>query len=185
MSTLKKSRKDLLKDLIFIFIGIAIALTLHQLGVIDSIARFAGGSILSILVVGLFFTSTFTIAPAAVALIHLSNYAPLSEIVLFGAIGAMIGDSIMFFFIRDRFADDIINSIRPSIKKHIAHSFHFGFLKWISPLVGALIIASPIPDEIGLGLMGISKVRTVVLLPVAFVMNALGVYMTVYVSNLI
>ena len=73
--------------------------------------------------------------------------------------GAMLGDLIIFFFIRDRFADDIIHSMKPSVSRHVLNSFHLGFLKWISPILGALIIASPLPDEFGLTLLGLSKTR--------------------------
>jgi hypothetical protein len=97
----------------------------------------------------------------------------------------MCGDLILFFFIRDRFASDLMKAIKPAKIRHIMHSFHFGFLKWLSPIIGALIIASPLPDEFGISLMGISKVRVVILLPVAFAMNVLGIYLLIEFSHLI
>ena len=97
----------------------------------------------------------------------------------------MCGDLILFFFIRDRFYNDIVNSIKPKTIKHILRSFHFGFLKWIAPIVGALIIASPLPDEFGIALLSMSKVKTAVLMPVSFIMNALGIYLLITFASFI
>jgi hypothetical protein len=97
----------------------------------------------------------------------------------------MIGDLILFLFIRDRFADDLAASFKPSLARHILSSFHLGFLKWLAPVVGALIIASPLPDELGLGLMGISKTKIAILLPVSFVMNFLGICALVWFAQAI
>ena len=98
-------------------------------------------------------------------------------VILWGALGALSGDIILFFFIRDRFADDLKNSLKPSFVRHIARSFHFGFLKWLAPILGAVVIASPLPDELGLTLLGLSKTRLAFLVPISFVMNALGIYL--------
>jgi hypothetical protein len=50
-------------------------------------------------------------------------------------------------------------------------------------VLGAFIIASPLPDELGLTLMGMSKVRLAVLVPVSFVMNAVGIYLLVWFAG--
>ena len=62
-------------------------------------------------------------------------------------------------------------------------SMHFGFMKWLSPIIGALIIASPLPDEFGITLLGLSKLKIMVLLPIALVMNMLGIYLLVTFSH--
>jgi hypothetical protein len=141
--------------------------------------------ILASFISGIFFTSAFTLAPASVSIAHIAQTSPLSGVVFWAALGAVCGDLILFFFIRDRFADDLINSMRPSTVKHFFHSLHFGFLKWLSPLIGALIIASPLPDEFGIALLGMSKIKTIVLIPVSFFMNMLGIYILIAFSHLL
>lgn len=188
----KKSGKKnrgyaLIFDLIIISIGIAVTITLSRFGVIDYIIdSLRNYSILASFVAGIFFTSTFTIAPASIAIVHIAaEHVPLSSLAFWGALGAMCGDLILFFFIKDRFADDLMGVMSPSAKKHFLHSFHFGFFKWLSPILGALIIASPLPDEIGISLLGMSKVKLAVLLPISFVMNFIGIYAIVGFANLI
>jgi hypothetical protein len=75
--------------------------------------------------------------------------------------------------------------MKPNMVKHFFHSLHLGFMKWLSPIVGALIIASPLPDEFALTLMGLSKVRLAVLIPISFIMNMLGIYFIVWFSHII
>ena len=178
-----RARLSLLKDIFFILIGAAIAIILAKTGTLDGILAFLGSVPVASFVAGVFFTSAFTIAPSSVALSHLIESSSLSTVALWGALGALCGDLILFFFIRDRFADDLRRSLRPSLLKHIMSSFHLGFMKWLSPILGAFIIASPLPDELGLTLMGLSRVRLAVLIPLSFVMNALGIYALVWFAQ--
>ena len=180
-----KARHELLKDFILILVGVIIAIIIAQSGILDSILGLLGSGVVASFVAGVFFTSVFTIAPSSLALGHLLQNTPVGTVVLWGAFGALCGDLILFYFIRDRFSDDLKYSLRPSLVKHVAHSFHFGFLKWLSPMLGAAIIASPLPDEIGLSLMGMSKTRVAVLIPVSFAMNALGIYLLAQFASLL
>jgi hypothetical protein len=172
-----KARQELAKDLFFILVGVAIAIVLARSGFIDRMIVILGGQNIASFTAGIFFTSAFTLAPATIAFAHISQHAPVWPTALWGGMGAMLGDLVLFLFIRDKFAADLRGALKPSVMHHIASSFHFGFIKWLSPLIGALIIASPLPDEFGLALMGMSRTKLYILLPVAFVMNVIGIYM--------
>jgi len=172
----QKAKKELVKDIIFIGLSAVLALWLLKLGVIDGLVNALGGGELASFISGIFFTSSFTIVPSAAALTRIEDVSRLT-VALWGAAGAVVGDLFLFLFIRDRLAVHMVSALRPSVIKHILHSFHFGFLKWLGPLVGALIIASPLPDELGLTMLGLSKTKISVLLPVSFLMNLLGIYL--------
>ncbi|MEK7609847.1 MAG: hypothetical protein AAB470_01850 [Patescibacteria group bacterium] len=179
-----KARHELLKDLLFILSGIVIAVLLSQGGLLDSFIYILGSGAFASFVAGIFFTSAFTIAPSSLALARIIESVPLQTVAFWGALGALCGDLILFLFIRDKFTDDLKNSLKPSIVKHILSSFHLGFMKWLSPIIGAFIIASPLPDELGLTLLGISKTRLSLLIPISFVMNFLGICALVWFANL-
>lgn len=181
----KKARQALMKDIGFIFIGVFIALVLVKTGALEGLLSVFGSGIFASFVAGIFFTSVFTIAPSSVVLAGLAESVPIHSIAIWGALGALCGDIILFFFIKDRFAEDLRRSLKPSFLKHIFSSFHLGFMKWLSPVLGALIIASPLPDELGLTLMGMSKVRLAILIPVSFAMNAVGIYALLLLTNLV
>jgi uncharacterized membrane protein YdjX (TVP38/TMEM64 family) len=178
------ARKELAKDLLFIIVGAIVALVLSDLGIIDHLIALFGSSALASFTAGIFFTSVFTIAPASVALGHIALTADPHVVALWGALGAVCGDLILFYFIRDRFADDLVDSFGSVFAKHIISSFHVGFLKWLSPIF-ALIIASPLPDEFGVALLGVSRVRAYVMIPVSFIGNILGIYLIVWFGSIL
>lgn len=163
------------RDLLIIAGGFALALLLTQSGFIDdTLSRFEERLALGSFLAGIFFTSVFTLGPASVVLAELSQVASPWSVALWGGLGAMFGDAVLFLFVRDVFADDL----REFLKRHHIKLFalpHFGFLRWFYPVIGALIIASPLPDELGLTLLGLAKTKLVVLLPLTFVMNVLGI----------
>jgi hypothetical protein len=182
----KKNGYALLFDVIIVAIGLVVALILSKLGVIDTLVySFRNYAILASFIAGIFFTSTFTIAPASVAIVHIAEHTPSPVVAIWGALGAMCGDLILFYFVRDRFAIDLMNAIQHSRMKHFFHSFHLGFLKWLGPVIGAFIIASPLPDEFGISLLGMSKMKITVLMPISFAMNVLGIYIIIGFANLL
>ncbi len=182
----KKNGYALFYDIIIITLGIAVAIILAKIGFIDTVVyALKDYSILASFVAGLFFTSTFTIAPASVAIVHIAQHVPLPLVAFWGALGAMCGDLVLFFLIKDRFYKDLMGSFKLSTVKHVLHSFHFGFLKWIAPVLGAFLIASPLPDELGITLLGMSRVRISVFIPISFVMNFAGIYIIVGFANFI
>lgn len=181
-----KNGYTLFHDAIMIFIGILLAIILVKTGLLElAIGSIKDYYILASFIAGIFFTSIFTIAPSSVALVSIANDAPIPGVVVFAGLGAMCGDLILFFFIRDRFTANVMSMMKKTTVKHIMRSFHFGFLKWLAPLIGALIIASPLPDEFAITLLGISKTKTAVLIPLSFIMNAIGVYLLIGFSHLL
>lgn len=180
------ARKNLKEDLINVGVSVLIAWFLISSGALSHfLAGTDAGKIFESFVVGIFFTSAFTLAPAAIFLGELSHHISPWTVALFGALGAMCGDLILFLYIRDRLADDIKALFPKRAVRHFLNSFHLGFWKWLAPVLGALIIASPLPDEFGLSLLGLSRTRTAVLLPVAFVMNFLGILLVAGVASVL
>jgi len=178
------ARRNLREDLISLSISVFFAWLLISSGALSLLlASSDTGKIVESFIVGIFFTSAFTIAPAAIFLAGLSETLSPWTVALVGALGAMCGDLILFLFIRDRLAGDIEALFSKKAVRHFLNSFHLGFWKWCAPLLGALIIASPLPDEFGLSLLGFSRTKVALLLPVAFLMNVIGILAVVGVAN--
>jgi len=176
---MKRYHKDLIVDILIIA-----SVTVVTLYVTRTTDFHITPNIFYVFLAGIFFTSAFTLAPAAIVLAHMGSILPLHTVVIAGGLGAMVGDYILFVFIRDRFAQHIKKAIRYSHFRLVLRSFHFGFFKWLSPLLGAAIIASPLPDEFGIMLMGVSKVNTRFFLLVTFLMNMIGILIVVGFSQL-
>ncbi len=134
-------------------------------------------------VAGIFFVSTFTVAPASVVLFKLTQiYNPLL-IALSAGLGAVIGDYVIFRFLKD----NVFKEIKPIFMKlggsNLSRLMSTPYFAWLAPALGALIIASPFPDEIGVGLMGISKLKNWQFLIISFLLNSLGILIIITIAK--
>lgn len=132
---------------------------------------------------GIFFVSTFTVAPAGVVLFYLAQELKPIEVALFGGLGGVVGDYIIFRYLKDR----VFEELKPVFKKaggvRLSHLYATPFFAWVAPVVGAIIIASPLPDEIGVGLLGISKLKTWQFLLLSLVLNSIGIFIIITLAQ--
>ncbi len=135
---------------------------------------------------GILFVSTFTVATGAVILLVLAESLSPIEIGIIAGLGAVVGDFAIFRLIKDNLAEelkDIYNHIDGN--HHFQRVLHTKYFSWTLPVMGAVIIASPLPDEVGVSLMGISKMKTFQFLIISFLLNAIGIFLVVSVSLVI
>jgi uncharacterized membrane protein YdjX (TVP38/TMEM64 family) len=164
------------RNLFLIIVSIYTAIELYRTGAIEtwvlsSLPHVVPGSFLA----GMGFTSLFTLAPASVVLIEISHvYSPF-VVALIGAAGAVLGDLFLFMFVRNSFSEGAMMLLNAPLRQRLRVLRHHPLLHWILPLTGALIIASPLPDELGLALMGFSKMDTRIFVPISYTMNFLGI----------
>lgn len=132
---------------------------------------------------GIFFVSTFTVAPAGIVLYHLAESLNPLGVAISAGFGAVVGDFMIFRFFKDR----VFEELRPIFSKLGNHPLlrilSTPYFAWMLPVLGAFIIASPFPDEVGIGLMGISRMKTWQFLILAFVLNATGIFFIVTLAH--
>jgi hypothetical protein len=175
MSQVKAVQKRIVVDFVLIFIFVILAIIFSKIGLIkDTIDYFSNWPILSVFVSGLFFTSAFTTAFAIAFFLELGGAVNIFLIALMGAFGAVIGDFILFYFIKDRFSDDVMFMVGSSGRK-LRNIFKTKLFKIFSPFVAGLIIASPFPDELGISLLGFGKAKTITFLLFSFFANFIGI----------
>jgi len=170
--------KFLLKDFLFLLIGILIAFWLGKSNFLDQISVWSSGlpfynQILSF-ITGFFFVSVFTAVPASVLLVHLSESYPIVLIAFWAAFGSVLGDFLIFYLIRHRVKKDTSLILGANLSKRLASIFQIKAVRWLVPVVGAFIVASPFPDEIGLTLMGFSHLPARLFVVLSFFLNFLG-----------
>lgn len=125
----------------------------------------------------------FTTAPAIAILGEFSRNNSIFVVVLLGAFGSMLGDYIIFLFMRDRVSQDLHFLLGHSRSRRLQAIFKTRLFHFLTPFAGALVIASPLPDELGLAILGLSKMDEKVFFPVSFVFNALGILIISWVAN--
>lgn len=133
---------------------------------------------------GILFVSIFTVAPASVILFYLAeNYDPVGIAIAAGA-GGMVGDFLIFRYLKDK----VFNELKPLFLhlqgRSLRHLYKTPYFAWFLPIVGAIIIASPIPDEVGLGLLGLSKIKVWQLLGLLFILDAIGIFLIVSAARI-
>ena len=176
----------LLRDIVVIIISIFVAIGLVKIQAFDFILNSVGDIwYIHAFIAGLFFTSAFTTPLSIVALGEISLRSPLLPVALIGAVGALLGDLVIFTLIKDAFAQDVNDFLKVHRYKKIRAIFRYRIFRWLTPCLGALIIASPLPDEIGLAMMGFSRMRFIVFIPVSLVFNFIGILLIGYITALI
>ena len=178
-------RKHLARDLVIIILSIAAAHLLVEINAFQALINSTGEvKVLGSFIAGLFFTSIFTTPLAIVVLGELTLTSSLFSVALLGACGALLGDIVIYYFVKDSVAQDIQYVIsKASFHKRLFHIFKLRIFRWITPFIGALVIASPLPDELGIAMMGLSKMKLSVMAPVSFIMNFIGILIIGLVAN--
>jgi hypothetical protein len=170
-----QNKKNLLIDFIILIVSVIFAIWLGQSDALEKLLVATSNSrILGSFVGGLFFTSIFTTAPSIIILGEISQHTSAWLVAFFGALGALAGDMLMFKFLKDRLARDFYAVFHIDMKRE-AHHFRLFRFRWLVTLIGALIIASPFPDELGLAILGFSNTNTKWVAPISYVFNFLGI----------
>jgi len=184
---LKKWRRWKYENTALLIVSLVLVFYLAQTPLLDNVIRAAGElGYIGAFIVGIFFVSTFTVAPAIVILFHLADTSlhPI-EVALLAGLGAMIGDYVLFRFMRDRVFEELGPIFRKLQHPGIKDLFASPFFVWLGPLFGAFLIASPLPDEIGVSLLGLTKIKKWQFFAVTFVLNSIGIFLTVLAARLI
>lgn len=157
--------------LVFTFIA---AWAIGRLGILDTYAESlaATNTTLYTFVSGAMYSFSFTAGISVLMFSYLdvgNNIVPLA---LIAAFGGLLADLLIFRFVKDV----ILHELGDNAKNFIARMTKTKVAKIICAVIGAIIIASPFPDEIGLTFMGVSKIAFWELVVLTYLLDAAGSY---------
>lgn len=176
--------RKILVDILVITASIYLAIYLAHSGFIATLVALAGNNILLVsLVTGFFFTSFFTTPPAIAIFTGLAGQENIFLVASLGGLGAVLGDSLLFLFVRDRVAKDASALMTGPKWKRVLRVLKRRHFRRILPVMGALIIASPLPDEIGLALIGVSRLTRPQFFVLSYCMNTLGIFVILLLAG--
>ena len=136
-------------------------------------------------IVGIFFSYGFTAASATAILLIL---AKAQNIILGGLIagfGALIGDLVVFKFVRYSFMDEIDKLSKEKLFHTTNNKAHKLFRKYFIAFFACFIIASPLPDEIGVSLLAsITKISTKSFSLLSYTLNTVGIFFILKIGTL-
>jgi len=111
MST-QSEQRSLFHDISIIIVSIIIGIILAKTDILINILTSTKElEILGSFLAGLFFTSVFTTVPAIATLAEIAQVTPLLWVATFGALGAVIGDLIIFQFVKDRLSERLVKIV--------------------------------------------------------------------------
>ncbi len=167
--------RNIYQDIGIIALSVLVAVLLGKSGALETFLVTVGewrlvGSFLA----GMLFTSVFTAAPAAVLLGELAQANSVWDVAAVGAFGALAGDYLIFRFVRDRLSEDIRSLLGHKVRR-LPKIWKLPSARWLTIILGMIIIASPLPDEIGIALLGFMKTRKKDFFLLSLVANFLGI----------
>jgi len=142
---------------------------------------------LSSFTLGVMYSYGFTAALSTGALLVIADQQSILITGLIAGLGALIGDLIIFRFIRRSFNDELnllaktkhIKKMRNFLKKYSA-------LNKTVPLLAYIIIASPLPDEIGVALVATYRdVTTKSFAAMSYILNTIGIFTILIIGRLL
>lgn len=168
--------KHVVKDMVMLLLSIVLAIIVAELNLVERLLLISENvRIIGSFIAGLFFTSVFTTAPAMVVLGEISQIEPVWIVAIIGAVGAVLGDLLIFYFFKNHVANDLDGLINKAKQSPLKAIFRNKGFRWMGILIGAFIIASPLPDELGIALIGISRISIKKFILISFSFNFLGI----------
>ena len=135
---------------------------------------------------GALYVYGFTAAPATALLLILAKEQNIILASLVGGLGALIGDLIIFSAIRHAFADEIEKLFEEEIVRYIHSKMPSLIKRYLVPAAACFIIASPLPDEIGIALFAASKnISLRVFSAFSYILNTIGIFVILYIGSVI
>ncbi|KKW42843.1 MAG: hypothetical protein UY92_C0003G0049 [Candidatus Magasanikbacteria bacterium GW2011_GWA2_56_11] len=169
-------------------VSILLAAAAYAWGWFDKVADIPGSfGYVTSFIAGLMFSSTFTAAPAAFLFVEFGSHLSPLSVALVGGLGAMAGDLIMYRFIKNNLLKELktLGALLFSTRSRVyleRISRHRVFL-WTTPFIASLLIASPLPDELGVALFSLVNFQPKYLSLITFLLNAAGIFALVFFGH--
>lgn len=136
--------------------------------------------------IGTLFTYGFTSGPATALFLVMAKDLNILLAGMIGGFGALCSDFIIFKFIRSSFSDEIKKLSREKLIIAIGKSIPHLIKRYVIMALAGFIIASPLPDELGVILCAASKRISIKWFAlVSYIMNTIGIIVILLIGSVI
>ncbi len=137
-------------------------------------------------IAGLFFPFGFTAAPATALLLLIAKEQNIIYATISASIGALISNLLIFYFVRISLDNEIKKISKKNIFKIINNSIPRMIRNFIIPVIASFIIASPLPNEIGISLLAFTKnINIRIFIILSLVLNTVGILIILLIGKAI
>lgn len=173
------------KGLTLIFISILLTIFLSKYNFLNQfLFDIRHTPFLGSFIAGILYVSASTAALGILMLSDLSKTLHPIEIAIIAGLGGALADFVLFRFFKGYLISEITPIYNKLGGKHLTKLMYHKYLRWSLPIIGAIIIASPFPDEIGISLMGLTRIKNYQFIILSFALNITGVFLLVYAFSL-
>lgn len=163
--------------------SILLSYALYALGYLDWIRGLHNGeSAIAFILGGVLFSFGFTAAFGFAIFVELANtMSPITGAFL-GGVGSLIADMTILLFVQEHLMEELKMLKQSWILRMITGAlFHHRFPRWLRETIlwtiSIVIIASPLPDEIGVALVGsLERIDKRLFALLCLVLNAAGIW---------
>jgi hypothetical protein len=176
--SIPRKLRSLLLDVVFINIALIFSLFLVTSDIEKSIlSNFAGYEFISYILSGVFAVNMITALPALAFQFKIVTIENFYNLVFFVSIGNVLGDLILFNFIKFRLVESLMKFFKKNQKVMSILKTKNPLLRAILIIAGGSIIISPLPDELGVLFLGFSRIKNLYFIPLTWILNYLGTFL--------
>lgn len=174
------------RNLCFVILSIVIVYISFRIPSVQNLFTHVGDwGYIGAVLAGIFYVITFTTVPALAILYEFSHTLNLLELSILAGFGSVIGDFLIFSFLRKKHILDIEKLGERFHASPLYHLLHSRYFLWLTPVLGAIIIASPLPDELGISLLSASKLKKWQFILLTFVLDSVGIWLIISGTRLL
>lgn len=138
---------------------------------------------------GFFYSYGYTATTATALLLVLGSELNIYLAALIAGVGALISDIIIFYFVRHSFNDELDRlkktKIITKINEKIKNTSEF-FYKYFIYALSSILIASPLPTEVGVSLLANKKKMSIkTFMIIAYIMHTIGIFIILLFSSIL
>ena len=175
------TKKVLIECLLFFvsfILAIILAYVIHVTHIERQLLVLGWGVYLLAFLAGFLFVYSATASIGIVLLLLLSRLLPFLSIALLASVGAVFADSLIFGASRKILS---LYNMSKKTKKRMQSTRHTRAV-WV--IFGVLFYVLPIPDEIGMTMLGISNISLKLFLALTFLLNLMMISIFLYVLHI-
>ncbi len=135
-------------------------------------------------IAGMMYAYGFTAGPATSILLILSKEQNILVAGIIAGLGALLSDLLIFKLIRHSFYDEIEMLSNEKIILWLTKTLPSIIKKYLLSVCAAIIIASPLPDEIGVSMMASDRrITEDNFMLFSFLLNTLGIFVILWIGT--
>lgn len=170
--------------------SIVVAVLLYATGTLHELTRAMGSfGYIGGFIAGMAYAFTFTTAAAAFLFLELGEALDPIPAIVIGGLGAMVGDLLFYWLLNNGIKKEVkaffIAMIPGKRLKRMERFTKRRIFAWTVPFLASLLIASPLPDELGIALFSVINFKPKYLAFISFVLNMIGIATLVTLGRII